>query len=170
MFIQRTRHCALQSIAPQDSTPVLRQEHGSREICPFVPFWILYLDLNSCFTFRYRHRYCQVCKGYCLAMLAKYPTAKRLAAAKLDSILDIPYMYPELAKKLHNAAKSSTAHAIDEVQEELVKAKLKEIFAGKQQSLTLLKTKRGAWDSLPDGPHQRIHSIKGIGLQRRLRW
>ena len=97
-------------------------------------------------------------------------TAKRLAAAKLDSILDIPYMYPELAKKLHNAAKSSTAHAIDEVQEELVKAKLKEIFAGKQQSLTLLKTKRGAWDSLPDGPHQRIHSIKGIGLQRRLRW
>lgn len=97
-------------------------------------------------------------------------TAKRLAAAKLDSILDIPYMYFELAKKLHNAAKSSTAHAIDEVQEELVKAKLKEIFAGKQQSLTLLKTKRRAWDSLPDGPHQRIHSFKSIGLQRRLRW
>ena len=103
--------------------------------------------------------------GYCLAMLAKYPTAKRLAAAKLDSILDIPHMDPELAKKLQQAAKSSTAHATDEVQEELVKAKLKEVFAGKQQSLTLLKIMKRAWNSLPDGPHQRIHSIKGIGLQ-----
>ena len=106
-----------------------------------------------------------ISKGYCLAMLAKYPTAKRLAAAKIDSILDIPHMDSELAKKLYQAAKSSTAHATDEIQEELVKTKLKEVLAGKQQSIALLKIMKNAWDSLPNGPHQRIHSIKGIGLQ-----
>ena len=94
-----------------------------------------------------------ISKGYCLAMLAKYPTAKRLASAKIDSILYIPHMDSELAKKLYQAAKSSTAHATDEIQEELVKTKLKEVLAGKQQSIALLKIMKNAWDSLPNGLH-----------------
>ena len=59
------------------------------------------------------------------------------------------------------AAKSSTAHATGEVQEELVKAKLKEVHVGKQQSLTLFKIMKRARDSLPNGAHDRIHGIKG---------
>lgn len=106
-----------------------------------------------------------VAASYCLELLAKYPTAKRLANAKFDSIGSIPHMKEELAKTLHNAAKTSTASSECKVHEELVREKVKEILAVEAQQKRALEIAKNAWDSLPDGPHRRIATIKGIGIQ-----
>ena len=44
-----------------------------------------------------------------LKLLQKYPTAERMAAARLDSIAKLPHIDKELAGQLHEAAKNSTA-------------------------------------------------------------
>lgn len=103
--------------------------------------------------------------GYSLALLAKYPTARRLANAKLDSIIAIPHMKEELAKTLYAAAKASTASSECKVHEELVREKVKEIQAVEAQHKKALEIAKNAWDSLPDGPYRRIATIKGIGIQ-----
>ena len=100
-----------------------------------------------------------------MKILEKYPTAKRLGNAKLDSLVQIPHLSEQVASKLQESAKTSTGHASDLVQEALIKAKVREIMAAKAQYADLLKILKNAWDSLPNGPHQRIHTIKGIGLQ-----
>lgn len=106
-----------------------------------------------------------ISKSYCLKLLAKYPTAKKLAAARLESLRSIPHLGDELAQTLHQAAKQSTASATDEVQELLIKSKVVEIEACRKRQAEALKLLKKAWDSLADGPHQRILTIKGIGLQ-----
>ena len=106
-----------------------------------------------------------ISKGYALKLLEKYPTAKRLGSAQIDTLLRIPHLSEQAARKLHERAKTSTAHASDLTQEALIKAKVREIMAAKAQYADLLKILKNAWDSLPDGPHRRIYTIKGIGLQ-----
>jgi transposase len=106
-----------------------------------------------------------IASSYSLALLAKYPTAKRLANAKLDSIVSIPHMKEELAKTLHVAAKASTASSDCNVHQELVREKVKEILAVEAQQKRALEIAKSAWDSLPEGPHRRIATIKGIGIQ-----
>ena len=51
------------------------------------------------------------------------------------------------------------------VHEELVREKVKEILAVETQQKKALEIAKNAWDSLPDGPHRRIATIKGIGIQ-----
>ena len=106
-----------------------------------------------------------ISNGSALKVIEKYPTAKRLGNAKIDSLLQIPHLSEQTARKLHEIAKASTAHALDQTQEALIKAKVREIIAAKAQYAELLKILKNAWDSLPNGPHRRIHTIKGIGLQ-----
>lgn len=103
--------------------------------------------------------------GYALKILEKYPTAKRLSNARIDSLLAMPHLREDLARRLHENAKVTTAHATDTTMEELIKNKVSEIRAAKANAAKLLKMLKNSWDSLPDGPHRRVHSIKGIGIQ-----
>lgn len=102
---------------------------------------------------------------YCLKLLEKYPTAKRIAAAKLDSLLSIPHMGEELAKAIHAAAKRSTACSQDEIVELLVQQRVKQIQLMEQQHKQLEKTLVKAWDSLPEGPYKQLITICGFGIQ-----
>ncbi len=104
-------------------------------------------------------------KGYCLALLLKHPTAKKIAAAKLETIMAIAHMKEDLAKTLHEAAKTSTASASCEIHQSLTSNKVREILDSKEKSAQLLKLMKKAWDSLPDGAYKRVYTIKGIGLQ-----
>lgn len=106
-----------------------------------------------------------ISSGHALKILEKYPTAKRLSSARIDSLLSIPHLTDETAHKLHQSAKKTTAHANSTIEEVLIKAKVAEIKAAKTQSATLLKLLQKAWKALPEGPHRRVHSIKGIGIQ-----
>ncbi len=100
-----------------------------------------------------------------LKLLQKYPTAKRLATAKLDSISKLPHINAELATKLLESAKRSTAANSQETVERLIKQKVAAIFVEIQTHAELAKIVQDAVKTLPDGPHRRIRSIPGIGPQ-----
>jgi transposase len=63
-----------------------------------------------------------------LKVLLKYPTAARLAKAKVPALSRIPYVTSERAQKLVISAKRSVASASDRITEELVAATTKQIL------------------------------------------
>ena len=106
-----------------------------------------------------------ITSGWVLELLKKYPTAERIAAARLSSIEKIPFLKPETAKEVHNAAKHSVAAMSGEVAEELVVELVEELRHSLIEE-TRWKTLLGkAFDALPDGPYRQISTIKGIGKQ-----
>jgi transposase len=106
-----------------------------------------------------------IASSYCLKLLAKYPTAKRIAVAKLESILSIPHMKEDIAKAVHRAAKLSVGRS-DEIVEALVEQKVKQIQSIEQHQQILNKTLQKSWDSLPnDAPYKQLLTICGFGLQ-----
>ena len=100
-----------------------------------------------------------------LNLLKKYPTAQRLATAQLSSISKLPHIAEELAVKLHDAAKTSTAAHADSTTELLIKQKVDAILRESQTHDELGEIVENAVKELPAGPHQRIRSIVGIGPQ-----
>lgn len=100
-----------------------------------------------------------------LALLLKYPTPQRIVAARFESLLKIPHIDPEKATKIVKAAKASTASASGAMVEKLVKQKVRAILREDDQAKELQSLTREAFDELPSGPHQRLQSIPGIGLQ-----
>jgi hypothetical protein len=100
-----------------------------------------------------------------LALLKKYPTAEKLAAARRDSLDKIPGVKADIADRLHAAAKTSTASSCGMISERLVQQKVKAIQHEKQESAELVQLAATAFEALPEGPHQRILTIKGIGIQ-----
>lgn len=62
-----------------------------------------------------------------LILLSKYPTARELSRARLDSIVKIPYLSREKAEALIKAAKRSVASSIDENMAYLIKSLALEI-------------------------------------------
>lgn len=100
-----------------------------------------------------------------LKLLQKYPTAERIAAARLSSIAGIPYLDNERATAIHKAAKSSTASNRNVTTELLIKQKVESILTELTTHGELEKIVENAVKELPDGGHRRIRSIKGIGPQ-----
>lgn len=101
--------------------------------------------------------------SWVLQLLEKYPTAKRLAAARLASIEQIKFIPDGMPEKLHHAAKCSVGTLSGDTAEGLIK----ELVGDLQHSLAQEKRWREllaeAFDALPAGPHQQIVTIKGIG-------
>lgn len=100
-----------------------------------------------------------------LCLLRKYPTAHKLARARRDSVKKIPLIPKEMATKLYAAAKASTASSSGLIAEELITQKLKEIQSEIENGRKIEKLVEKALKQLPSGPHERIRSIPGIGLQ-----
>ncbi|MEO8271090.1 MAG: transposase [Aureliella sp.] len=100
-----------------------------------------------------------------LKLLEKYPTAERLAAARLETLCKLPHINSELAAKLLQAAKSSTASLQNETSELLIKQKVQAIVAERKNQADIGEIVQNAVKNLPDGPHRRIRTICGIGLQ-----
>lgn len=103
--------------------------------------------------------------GWVLELLEKYPTAERLAAARLASIEKIKFIPNEMPHKLHQAAKTSVGTLSGDLAQELIKelvSELRHSLAEEKRWRDLLVK---AFNSLPDGPHRKIETIKGIGKQ-----
>jgi transposase len=100
-----------------------------------------------------------------LNLLRKYPTAERVAAAHLSSLIEIPHLKRELAEKIHRAAKESTASSRGSHVELLIQVKVQTIQAEMKHHHKLEKLVEEMVESLPAGPHQRVRTIKGIGPQ-----
>jgi transposase len=103
--------------------------------------------------------------GWVLSLLLKYPTPQRIAAAKFESLLKIPHMDAGKATLIVKAAKASTASASGETVEKLIKRKVRAIHREDEEAKALQKLTQEVADELPSGPHRRVQSIPGIGVQ-----
>lgn len=103
--------------------------------------------------------------AWVLAMLGKYPTAKRIAAARQSSLLKIPYLTDKKADEIQRAAKNSVSKLSSDLDEELVQTLVSEVEYSLAEEQRWKKLLTKAFDALPDGPHKRIATIKGIGKQ-----
>jgi transposase len=106
-----------------------------------------------------------IAANWALKLLLKYPTAERIAAARLDSLLKIPHLDLDKAISLQQAAKESTGSAAGPVVDQLIKQKVRAILDEQKEARQLEELVKTAFDALPNGPHQRLITIKGIGLQ-----
>ena len=65
--------------------------------------------------------------AWVFSLLQRYPTASKLAKARKSSVALIPYVTPQKAKKLIQAAKHSVASATDETTSQIIKATVQQI-------------------------------------------
>ncbi len=103
--------------------------------------------------------------GWVLQLLEKYPTAQRVAAARLSSIRQTPFIPEDMAEKIHQSAQQSVGTLAGAVAEALIGklvGELRDSLAEEKSWRELLVT---ACDALPDGPHRQIATINGIGQQ-----
>lgn len=103
--------------------------------------------------------------NYVLALLDKYPTPEKLARARRKALDKIPHLDQAAAKTLQTAAAGSLASNRGEFAEQMVRQKIREIRAQQSESAKLDKLIEGAWKALPEGPHRRILTLKGVGIQ-----
>ena len=103
--------------------------------------------------------------GWVLELLTKYPTSQRIAAARLSSLEKISFLKPEKAAKVQEAAKHSVAAMSGDVAEELIRELVDELKHSLAEEARWRKLLEKAFDSLPDGGHQQLTTIKGIGKQ-----
>lgn len=113
--------------------------------------------------------------AWVFSLLQRYPTAANLAKARKSSVALIPYVTPQKAKKLIEAAKHSVASATDETTSQIIKAtvqqirQLSKVIDAQTKAMTdkcsipeveLLKTFIGIGDDSAVGLILEISSIK----------
>lgn len=121
--------------------------------------------------------------GWVFTLLVKYPTATKLAKAKVTSIAKIPYVSSAKAETLRLNAKRSVASATDEITQQLIVATVKQILHLREtiQSQTeimtkacavpevgLLKTFIGISDYSAIGLMLNIHCVKRFKTVKKL--
>ena len=83
-----------------------------------------------------------------------------------STIEKIPFLKPEKAAQVHEAAKHSVAAMSGDVAEELIRELVSELKHSLAEEARWRKLLEKAFEGLPEGPHQQIATIKGIGKQR----
>jgi transposase len=101
--------------------------------------------------------------AWVLTLLAKYPTASRVAAAHLSSLEKIPYLDREKARAIHQAAGQSVASLCGDTAEALMGNLLEQVRRSLAAQRELLRLVTKAWDDLPASPHVQVLTVTGIG-------
>jgi len=98
-----------------------------------------------------------------LAMLSRYPTPARIARAKPESLIMLPYAKPEKIAAIQTAARTSVGMLKGDVAETLVCQLVRDIQASKKNEKSLETLMKQAFAALPPGSHHLLTTIKGIG-------
>lgn len=101
--------------------------------------------------------------AWVLHLLDKYPSAARIAQARLQTLQKIPHVSEELAQQIHLAAQQSVASVQGDLAEALVRdlvAQVRHCQASERQLRRLLSQ---AYAALPPSPHVQVVTIPGIG-------
>ena len=98
-----------------------------------------------------------------LCLLEKYPTAERIAKARLGSLTSIRYLRAKKAEQIHLAAKRSVAAIGGPVIEEVVRESVRALLASLDTEKRLQRLLIQAFRELPDQRARQIATIKGIG-------
>jgi len=104
-----------------------------------------------------------IAAAWVLRLLDKYPSAQRIAQARLPSLEKIPYLSAELAQQVQLVAQQSVASLHGDVAEALIRdlvAQVRHCQQAEQQMRQLLKQ---AFADLPPSGHLHIETITGIG-------
>ena len=100
---------------------------------------------------------------YLLILLKKYPTPERLAKTRVDALKKIPYFKPELAEKIHAAAKDTVGSLRGPLAESLVIQQVEQLEQSLADEKKLENLLVGAYKALPRSGHVHVVSIPGIG-------
>lgn len=98
-----------------------------------------------------------------LKLLRQYPTPEKIARARLSSLKAIPRLKPEMAEKIHAAAKQSVASFRGAAAEELIDELLDQLRNNDRSVERLENLLLTAYRALPPSGHLRVQSIVGIG-------
>jgi transposase len=101
--------------------------------------------------------------GWVLRLLKTYPTAERIAAARLSSLEKVPHLDSDQARALQQAAGQSVASLHGPVAEALVRNLVDQVVRSRKAQRDLQQLVTDAWDDLPASPHARVLTIPGIG-------
>jgi transposase len=104
-----------------------------------------------------------IAAGWVLRLLKKYPTAQRIAAARLSSLEKIPHLDSDQAQALQQAAGQSVASLRGPVAEALVGNLVDQVVRSRKARRDLQQLLTDAWDDLPASPHVQVRTIPGIG-------
>jgi transposase len=101
--------------------------------------------------------------GWVLQLLRRYPTAERIAVARLTSLEKIPHLSSEQAQALHQAAGQSVASLRGPVAEALVGDLVTQLRNSQSAERSLRKLLTTTFAALPASPHVHVLTIPGIG-------
>lgn len=101
--------------------------------------------------------------GWVLRLLKKYPTAERIAAARIASLEAIPHLDSDQAQAIHQAARQSVASFHGVLAEALVRNLVEQVVHSRAAERELLGLVSQAWNNLDDSPHVQVLTIPGIG-------
>ena len=140
---------AMREAAAKQETRLVNQLHGlMARVFPELAIYVR--DLST---------------SYVLTLLDKYPTPAKLARAQIETLVKIPHLGRAKAELLRTAAASSLGSNQGELGDLMVRQKVRELRQQQSESAKLDKLIEKAWEALPEGAHQRILTIKGIGIQ-----
>jgi transposase len=104
-----------------------------------------------------------IAAGWVLRLLDKYPTAERLAQARLSSLEKIPHLPHDLAPVLHQAAQQSVASLRGAVAEALVRDLVTQVCHCQNVEQTMRQLLTDTFADLPASPHVQVLTVPGIG-------
>jgi transposase len=104
-----------------------------------------------------------IAASWTLHLLDKYPSAERIAQARLYSLQKIPYLSPELAEQVQLAAQQSVASLRGDVAEALIRDLVGQVRHCQQAEQQIRHLLSDAFAALPPSPHLQIITIPGIG-------
>jgi transposase len=102
--------------------------------------------------------------AWVLELLDKYPTALRIAQARLSSLEKIPYAPADKIKTLHQAARQSVGSLQGELAETLVRELVGQVRHAEASEQKLRKLLQTAYSELPPTGYVHLVSIPGIGV------
>jgi transposase len=101
--------------------------------------------------------------AWVLKLLKAYPTAEKIARARLASLSGIPYLTESIAQTVQAAARHSVGTLRGEIAEAMMAELVDQMSHAEKSKKRLQKLLIAAYRALPDGPHRQIESIPGIG-------
>jgi transposase len=103
--------------------------------------------------------------AWVLELLAKYPSAAKIARARLTSLETLPYLSPSKAQAVHQAAGKSVGSLRGPVAEALVGELVAEVRHSQAAESRLRQLLVKTYAALPVGRHTHLTSIPCIGAQ-----
>jgi transposase len=104
-----------------------------------------------------------IAAAWVLHLLDKYPTAQRIAQARLASLAKIPYLSAELAEQVHLVAQQSVASLHGDVAETLIRDLVEQVRHTQQAERRMRQLLDDAFAELPASPHVQVVTVPGIG-------